>query len=104
MALEGITDKDDTYFTLYHKQDTDRSGNRDFYTRYDLFFGLDDEVTLVERTVYNSFMLLGDVGGFSGLLYAAGAVLIGIFNFANAENFVVQSLYASQFDEKGKKS
>ena len=49
-------------------------------------------------------MLLGDVGGFSGLLYAAGSVLIRIFNFANAENFVVQSLYASEVDDKGNKT
>ena len=54
---------------------------------------MDSEVTLVERSVYNVFMFLGDVGGFSGLLYALGAVLIRISNFANAENFVVHSLY-----------
>ena len=60
-----------------------------FTSRLDIIFGLDEEVTLVERAVYNSFMLLGDVGGFSGLLYATGSVLIRIFNFANAENFVV---------------
>ena len=48
-------------------------------------------------------MLLGDVGGFSGLLYAAGSVLIKIFNFASAENFVVHSLYANEVDDKGNK-
>ena len=44
---------------------------------------------MVERQVYNIFMLLGDVGGFAGLLYALGSILVSIFNFANAENFVV---------------
>ena len=58
-----------------------------------IIFELSDMVTLFERQVYNSFMLLGDVGGFSGLLYAVGAALVGVFNYANAENFVVQSLY-----------
>ena len=38
------------------------------------------------------------------MIYAAGAVLIRIFNFANADNFVVQSLYASEFDVKGNKN
>ena len=62
-------------------------------------------MTLVERHVYNSFMLLGDVGGFSGLLFAIGSVLVRIFNFANAQNFVVQSLYEGELlDDSGKAS
>ena len=93
MSLIGFTEKEETFFELKHSQDFDRSFNRDFYARLQLAFQLDNEVTLVERSVYNIFMLLGDVGGFSGLLYAVGAVLIRISNFANAENFVVHSLY-----------
>ena len=51
------------------------------------------EVTLIERNVYNSFMLFGDVGGFSGLLLTIGSFLVSIFNFYNAENYVAQSLF-----------
>ena len=53
------------------------------------YIELDSTVTLVQRDVYNVFMLLGDVGGFSGLLYSLGGALIGILNFQNAENYVV---------------
>ena len=104
MALDGITDKDDTFFSISHRKDLDRVSSRNFFSRVEIVLGLDDEVTLIERNVYNTFMLLGDVGGFSGLLYASGAVLIRIFNFANAENFVVQSLYARELDDDGNKA
>ena len=102
MALEGITDKDETFFSISHEKNYDRVTSRQFTSRLEIVIALDDEVTLIERNVYNTFMLLGDVGGFSGLLYALGAVLIGIFNFANAENYVVQSLYAREPDDFGK--
>ena len=42
---------------------------------------LDDSVELVTRDVYNIFMLFGDVGGLSGLLYSLGGALIGILSF-----------------------
>ena len=42
------------------------------------------------------FMLLGDVGGFSGLLYATSAVIVSYFSFYNVENYVAASLYQTQ--------
>ena len=54
---------------------------------------MDAEVTLIDREVYNLFMLLGDVGGLSGLLFTFGSLLTGVINFQNAENYVVQSLF-----------
>ena len=104
MALNGITNKDEAFFSISHRKDYDRVTSREFTCRLEIVIALDDEVTLIERNVYNTFMLLGDVGGFSGLLYASGAVLIRIFNFANAENFVVQSLYARELDDDGNKA
>ena len=68
-------------------------GFESYYRRLEMNFAIDPSVTLVDREVYNIFMLLGDVGGFSGLLLSLGAILIGIINFQNAENFVVKSLY-----------
>ena len=46
-------------------------------------------------------MLLGDVGGFSGFLYAMGTLLMKIFKFANAENFLVNRLYRKNMSKKG---
>lgn len=47
------------------------------------------DVVVVNRTVYNTFMLLGDVGGLSGLLYAVGASIVSLLTYNNAENTLV---------------
>ena len=38
-------------------------------------------------------MLLGDVGGFSGLLYAVGASIIGVVTYQKADNHLVNRLF-----------
>ena len=40
----------------------------------------------VERSVYNFFALLGDVGGFFGLIVGVFASIDSVFNFQKAEN------------------
>jgi len=40
-----------------------------------------NDVTRVDRAVYNLFMLLGDVGGFSGVFLSFGATILGFLNF-----------------------
>lgn len=40
-------------------------------------------------------MLLGDVGGFQGLLFSAGAFIVGLFTYNNPENYLVYNLYES---------
>ena len=47
------------------------------------------EVKTVERAIYNSLMLLGDVGGLYGLLFSVFATLNNVFNFQKPENFLV---------------
>ena len=66
----------------------------------ELRFHIAPEVTFVQRQVYNSFMLFGDVGGLSGLLIELGSFIVGFLNFQNAENYVSQSLYKSNSNEK----
>ena len=44
-------------------------------------FSKDRDVTRVERQVYNTFMLLGDIGGFSGLLTSIIASILSIVNY-----------------------
>ena len=93
MALTGITEKEENLFELIYTKDADRILTHEENTRLQIVIELTDEVILIERQVYNLFTLLGDVGGLSGLLYAIGSVLSRTFNFANAQNSVVQSLY-----------
>ena len=47
----------------------------------------------VERSVYNTLMLLGDVGGLYGLLFSVFSILNQVFSFQKSENLLVQSLY-----------
>ena len=58
-----------------------------------MFFSVDVDVNLIDRTVYNTFMLLGDVGGFSGLLYAVGAQIVSLMTYNNPENRLVERLF-----------
>ena len=51
------------------------------------------DVVVVHRTVYNTFMLLGDVGGLSGLLYAVGASIVSLLTYNNPENTLVEKLF-----------
>lgn len=41
-------------------------------------------------------MLLGDVGGLYGLLFAVFATLNNVLNFQNPENSLVQKLYSGK--------
>jgi hypothetical protein len=41
-------------------------------------------------------MLLGDVGGFSGLLFSVGAVIVGFLTHNNPENYLARKLYVEK--------
>ena len=41
-------------------------------------------------------MLLGDVGGLSGLLYIIGATIVSFLSIYNAENYVASNLYKTR--------
>ena len=51
------------------------------------------DVTLVTRQVYNTFMLLGDVGGLSGFFFAIGASIVSLLTYGKPENNMVEKLY-----------
>ena len=51
----------------------------------------------VERSVYNSLMLLGDLGGLYGILVYIAYLILGYLNFKKFENILAQDL----FNEKG---
>ena len=56
------------------------------------------DLKTVNRSVYNFFNLLGDVGGLYGLFFSLLAALNGFLNFQNPENVLVQQLYRGQSD------
>ena len=51
------------------------------------------DVTVVARQVYDSFMLLGDVGGLYGILISFASIILSYINYNKAENELVADLF-----------
>ena len=47
-------------------------------------------------------MLLGDIGGFSGILFSAGSVIVGLITHNNAQNYLTGRLF-TQIDQNDSK-
>ena len=53
-----------------------------FYrTRLEMDIRVNKDRTKIQRVVYNTFALLGDIGGFYGLFVSIATALLGIINF-----------------------
>ena len=95
MAIEGITAVEETFFHFKESTFLARPTNTTKNTRVQMTYSLSRDVTIIERTVYNTFQLLGDVGGLNGLFLSIGATLVGFWNYYNAENFLIGNLFLS---------
>ena len=79
LAINGITDKEEKGFiTELHEKEYSSS---DRYVRLEVIFEMNKDLLQIERSVYNIFMLLGDIGGLNGLFVTAATTLLGIVNF-----------------------
>ena len=54
---------------------------------------MNKDVVKVERAVYNSFMLLGDVGGLYGILMLLVGTILGYINFQKIDNVLAERLF-----------
>ena len=61
MAVSGVTDHEDTLFAIENYKNYERM---DFKTRMEITYEMNVDMLEVSRTVYSTFMLLGDIGGF----------------------------------------
>ena len=61
---------------------------------------MNSDVLQVERSVYNFFTLLGDIGGFYGISVSFGALLVSYMTFNNAENFLSKHLFSETSSEQ----
>ena len=52
-------------------------------------------MTVISRTVYSTFMLFGDVGGFTGLLYYVGSSIVSLLTYNNPQNRLVEKLFVA---------
>ena len=57
---------------------------------------MNKDVVKVERAVYNSFMLLGDVGGLYGILVPLFSAILGYLNFQKIDNNLAERLFPKE--------
>ena len=51
------------------------------------------DVESVERHIHNIFSLLGELGGFQGLLTSITVFFLSILNYQKLENYIVADLF-----------
>ena len=61
---------------------------------------MNKDVVKVDRTVYNSFMLLGDVGGLYGILMPLAGAILSYINFQKIENIIAERLFTKELELK----
>ena len=57
---------------------------------------MNKDVVKVERAVYNSFMLLGDVGGLYGILVPLVGAILSYINFQKIDNNLAERLFTEE--------
>ena len=62
---------------------------------------MDLDTQTINRSVYNTLNLLGDIGGFYGLFAAFGTFILGILNYNKSDNYLAQDLFL--FENKKEK-
>ena len=91
--LTGITDKESEYFHIEEDSKVSRSTSYNTRLEFEIFFVRD--LHIIDRSVYNTFTFLGNIGGVSSLLFSLCAYLMGIINFQFAKNYLVSKLFSS---------
>ena len=91
LAITGVTDEEDSAFKIEPKLTRHKWW---FYNeRLSLRYEMNKDVEQVERAVYNSFMLLGDVGGLYGILMLLVGTILGYINFQKIDNVLAERLF-----------
>lgn len=94
IAIESVTVKEEEFFDFIERPMRSRPTLiPDYNSKLRLEFSLSSDANFIQRDVYNSFMLLGDIGGFSGLLFSAGAIIVGLFTHNNPQNYLTRKLF-----------
>ena len=57
---------------------------------------MNKDVLKVDRAVYNSFMLMGDVGGVYGILVSLVSTIMGYINFQKIDNALAERLFTKE--------
>ena len=59
------------------------------------------DIKELQRTTYNTFDFVSDVGGLSGALLSFFTIIVSVWNFNSMDNTMASQLYIQQ-DENGK--
>ena len=94
LAITGVSDEEDSAFKIEHTQTT--HGWWKYHERLQLSYEMNNDVVKVERAVYNSFMLLGDVGGLYGILVPLFSAILGYLNFQKFDNNLAERLFPKE--------
>ena len=91
MSLAGITDQEVDFFEVQEEEIS-------FITAIDgslleFIIVLNSDYLEINRSAYNFFQVLGDVGGFYGMLVGLASTLLGWITYGKADNYVATSLY-----------
>ena len=93
MDIYGITEQEENAFEMKLKQTNNLS--RYYYSRLEIDIRVNKDKTIIRRSVYNIFALLGDIGGFYGLFVSIATTLLSIINFQKPENILASNLFFS---------
>ena len=91
MDFSGLTNIEDRYFSIELDSINTRTDN--YNARLEIEIFLDRDIRVINRSVYNFLMFLGDIGGLSGLLYSVCASLLGLLSVSDHTGFLISSLY-----------
>ena len=61
---------------------------------------MNKDLIQIERSVYNTFHLLGDIGGLYGLFVTFASSLLGIINFQKQENQLSSRLFKAKSEDQ----
>ena len=94
LAITGVSDEEDSAFKIEHKETAHRWWfyNERLLIRYEM----NKDVEQVERVIYNSFMLLGDVGGLYGIFMLLVGTILGYINFQKIDNVLAERLFSKE--------
>ena len=93
IAIDDMTDVEEEFFSIEQDRTFTQLPER---TAFKLDIFLDKDLTRVERTVYNTFMLLGDVGGLYEFISVFFLLIMGVVNFAKPANILSADLFENK--------
>lgn len=100
MAIESMTGDEDEFFDILELGTNYRLEPLPNYNaKLSVTFEMSPNIIYIQRDVYNSFMLLGDVGSFSSILLSIGYAIVGLFTHNNSENYLARKLFAAPYDK-----